>query len=90
MTDIVLRVENLSKSYRIGRARARHDTLRDALAGILPRISRIKRSNNSSNSSNSWQNDLLWALKDVSFKVRRGEMVGSLLEVGAMTTAWED
>ncbi len=35
MSDIAIRVENLSKLYRIGRAQERHDTLRDApVAGI--------------------------------------------------------
>ena len=60
MTDIVLRVENLSKSYRLGRARARHDTLRDALVGIWPRL---VRKGNSCNSCNSWPSDLIWALE---------------------------
>ncbi len=32
MSDIAIRVENLSKLYHIGRARRRHDTLRDAIA----------------------------------------------------------
>ena len=32
MSDIAIRVEHLSKRYRIGRAQRRHDTLRDALA----------------------------------------------------------
>jgi len=56
MTDIAIRVENLSKLYHIGRAQQRHDTLRDALVSALPRISR-KPKKNSSNSSNSWQKE---------------------------------
>jgi hypothetical protein len=31
MTDLALRVENLSKLYHIGKAQKRHDTLRDAI-----------------------------------------------------------
>jgi hypothetical protein len=57
MTDIAIRVENLSKLYHIGRARERHDTpsatnlrfalrasLRDAVADALQRLT-FKRSN---------------------------------------------
>jgi hypothetical protein len=36
MSDIAIRVENLSKRYRIGAAH-RHDTLRDALVATLQR-----------------------------------------------------
>ena len=44
MTDIAIRVENLSKLYHIGKAQQRHDTLRDALVdGFLPRIAQIAR-----------------------------------------------
>jgi hypothetical protein len=74
MTDIAIRVENLSKRYRIGRAlhsavlrdslrSQRHDTLRDALADSLPRITRSLRKPSSSNSpnSNSWRKHFhLW------------------------------
>ena len=57
MTDIAIRIENLSKLYTIGRAKQRHDTLRDALVHALPRMTRISRKpkDNSSHSSNSWQ-----------------------------------
>jgi|CXWK01.1.fsa_nt_gi lipopolysaccharide transport system ATP-binding protein len=83
MTDIAIRVENLSKLYTIGRAQQRHDTLRDALVNALPRISR-KGQANSSNSSNSWQEETnLWTLKDVSFEVKQGEVVGVIGRNGA-------
>ena len=77
MTDIAIRVENLSKLYTSGRSQQRHDTLRDALVHALPRISR-KDHDNSSHSSHSWQKEDtdLWALKDVSFEVQSGEVVG--------------
>ena len=77
MTDIAIRVENLSKLYTIGRSQQRHDTLRDALVHALPRIPR-KDHDNSSHSSHSWQKEDtdLWALKNVSFEVQRGEVVG--------------
>ena len=88
MSDIAIRVENLSKLYHIGRTQQRHDTLRDALVNALPRMTRISRkdkSNNSSHSSNSWQkeNTDLWALRDVSFEVKRGEVVGVIGRNGA-------
>ena len=101
MSDIAIRVENLSKLYTIGRSQQRHDTLRDAMVHALPRITRISRKpkDNSSHSSNSWQKDKdnsshssnswqkedtdLWALKDVSFEVQRGEVVGVIGRNGA-------
>ena len=36
MTDIAIRVNNLSKMYRIGRAKQRHDTLRDLMVDTFP------------------------------------------------------
>ncbi len=82
MPDIAIRVENLSKRYRIGRAQQRHDTLRDALVDLLPRVTRIRRIHHS---NNSWQekDDTIWALKDVSFEVKRGEVVGIIGRNGA-------
>jgi hypothetical protein len=42
MNDIAIRVENLSKRYHIGRAKQRHDTLRDALmAAVRAPVERV-------------------------------------------------
>ncbi len=70
MSDIAIRVENLSKRYVIGRAGARHDTLRDALAGML-------------RGEGSGRGEAFWALRDVSFEVKRGEVVGVIGRNGA-------
>jgi lipopolysaccharide transport system ATP-binding protein len=71
MSDLAIRVENLSKQYTIGRAQERHDTLRDALAGVF-------RRNGAGGSTETF-----WALKDVSFEVKRGEVVGIIGRNGA-------
>jgi len=47
MTDLAIRVENLSKLCHIGKAQRRHDTLRDAITGAFKRwnVQTIQRSN---------------------------------------------
>ena len=72
MSDTAIRVENLSKLYHIGKAQKRHDTLRDAIVGAF-NVSASEHSND----------DTIWALKDVSFEVTRGEVVGIIGRNGA-------
>ena len=78
MSDVAIRVENLSKLYHIGVLQRRNDTLRDALSDVFHRARRSL----SSGSSRSDDADL-WALKDVSFEVQRGEVVGIIGRNGA-------
>jgi lipopolysaccharide transport system ATP-binding protein len=75
MTDTVIRVENLSKQYRIGARVDRHATLRDQLAGTL--IAPFRRRHDQSSHAT------IWALKEVSFEIKRGEAVGIIGRNGA-------
>lgn len=72
MTPIIA-VEGLSKRYRIGIQA--HNSLRDALAAAVRAPFRSLRGNGSAN--------MIWALKDVSFEVNPGEVVGIIGRNGA-------
>jgi len=74
MTDIAIQVENLSKLYHIGRLQQRHDTLRDA---IVDGFKSLRQRNGAS------ADESLWALKDVSFEVKQGEVLGVIGRNGA-------
>jgi lipopolysaccharide transport system ATP-binding protein len=80
MSEPSIFVENLSKLYHIGRAQQRHDTLRDALvAGLKAPFERFRNSKSEIRNSE----DTIWALKDVSFKVQPGEVLGIIGRNGA-------
>ena len=72
--DIAIRAKNLGKQYRIGQCE-QYKTLRDAItAAAKAPFCRIKDSLSSNNGNND--QSFIWALKDVSFEVEQGEVVG--------------
>ena len=84
MSDIAIRVENLSKLYHIGVLQQRHDTLRDALSSIFGRGLRNRALETDHRLPvTDHRSDELWALRDVSFEVKRGEVVGIIGRNGA-------
>jgi lipopolysaccharide transport system ATP-binding protein len=76
MTEISIIVENLSKMYNIGISRQRHDTLRDQFIDLVASPFRHK-------GVDSADDGIIWALKDVSFEVRQGEVLGVIGRNGA-------
>jgi len=70
MTDAVIRVEGIGKRYRVGQ-RQSYRALRDVLAGAFRRNG--KRA----------PTDFIWAVRDVSFEVKQGEVVGLIGRNGA-------
>jgi lipopolysaccharide transport system ATP-binding protein len=77
MTSPAIKVENLSKRYRIGE-RAGYKTIRESLANLV-KSSSIKDGPKNQNG----KPDTIWALKDVCFEVQPGEVVGIIGRNGA-------
>ena len=67
--------ENLSKRYEIGQLTAAYDTLRDTVASGAQRL--MRRDEDEKRSTE------VWALRDVSFQVEEGEVLGIIGRNGA-------
>src|SRR5438445_3846127 len=82
MSNIAIRVDDLSKQYTIGLAQRRHDTLRDQ---IMDSLRSIFRSNGHrfAFGQRSDSSTTIWALKDISFEIKHGEVVGVIGRNGA-------
>ena len=78
MSDAAVRREGLSKRYRIGVQAERRDTFVGATLGQT--FSFVRNWKNIRNlthfDAEQKGDDVIWALKDVSFDVRRGERMG--------------
>jgi lipopolysaccharide transport system ATP-binding protein len=89
MSDVAIRVEGLGKEYRIGalqKSGGRHTykSLRDTIAGAASAPFRAARSLAGSGEHRRERKDeSFWALNDVSFEVKRGEIVGVIGRNGA-------
>src|SRR5258706_6852094 len=90
MNDTAIKVKGLSKRYRIGAQQQAYRTLRERLnsAALAPfrRAKSILSRNDNGNSKSrvrESRSERFWALKDVSFEVKTGEVVGIIGRNGA-------
>ena len=84
MTDVAIRCEGVAKQYRIGEResyKALRDVITDAFASPFRRL--FSRSRHWANGDASDDDPTIWALKDVSCEIKRGEVVGIIGRNGA-------
>lgn len=72
MSEPVISVKNVSKCYSLTRRTERYSTLRDSIAGLFRKQESGGRTQES-----------FWALRDVTFDVRQGEVLGVIGRNGA-------
>jgi lipopolysaccharide transport system ATP-binding protein len=84
MGELIIRVEGISKKFHIGQKRLKYRTLRDSLMKMfLAPARRVGKLLRGQATGASELNEIIWALKDVSFGVKEGEVVGIIGRNGA-------
>jgi lipopolysaccharide transport system ATP-binding protein len=80
MSDIAIRVKNLGKQYRIGAHQKGYQTFREkicrAFSSTFQRVCAAER-------EAKRQAETFWALKDICFEIKRGDVVGIIGRNGA-------
>lgn len=95
MTASVIKVENLSKCYRIGAKEEANRTFREVVVGAfgapIKNLRRLRgltkfdamRHHGTGGATEVQDEDLIWALENVSFEVKEGEVLGIIGRNGA-------
>lgn len=85
MNEFAIRATNLGKQYRIGTSPESYNTLRDSIVGIFRAPIRRIRQGFLPADVNTGDDDsaIIWALKDISFEVKQGQVLGVIGRNGA-------
>ncbi len=81
MSNIVLSVENLSKQYQLGKIGT--NTIQGDLAHFWAKLAGKENPNLKINETEYINNEYIWALKDINFEVKQGEILGIIGKNGA-------
>lgn len=84
MNDIAIRAENISKRFRLGM----REEISDSLVGSVMKwaktpLRNLRKLRSLSHFSDMNSPDILWALKDLSLDIKRGEVIGIIGKNGA-------
>jgi len=71
----IIKVQNISKQYRLGASQSSYGTLRDALSSTALSLGRGKKQPEEERN--------IWAIRDVNFEIAPGEVVGIIGRNGA-------
>jgi len=84
MSDIAIRLEGVGKQYRINGTAMPYRMLRDTLASAL--VAPLRRAGKlmcGQFRSHDERDEMIWALHDIAFEIKRGEVVGLIGRNGA-------
>ena len=86
MSDVVIKVENLGKQYRLGEIGS--GTLAGDFKNWVKKISGKKDTfeiGENDRTQQAKKGDVVWAVKDVNFEVKQGEVIGYVGSTGLAT-----
>jgi lipopolysaccharide transport system ATP-binding protein len=82
MSTLAIRCDGLAKQYHIGE-RERYKALREVVTDAITSPFRRARSVLSGSNNGHQEESMIWAVRDVSFEIHRGEAVGIIGRNGA-------
>jgi lipopolysaccharide transport system ATP-binding protein len=74
-SDLAITAQGIGKQYRIGAKQRNNTTLRETIVDVSTRVSKTLRGGLQAVREQRERN-LVWALKDISFEVKQGDVVG--------------